>query len=82
MNFEEIECHYAFFDDYTGEIFYAFKTTPVIGHGEWAISRGGDAAYDLSNDNITQTDFPTELLILLEYIPDNIEIEGLEDEEE
>lgn len=79
MNFEKIECNYAFYDDYSCEIFYAFETIPVIGHGEWAISQGGDVAYNLMNDNITQTDFPEELLQLLEYIPDDIEIEGPEE---
>lgn len=78
MKFEKIKCTYAFYDDYTSDIFYAFETVPVIDHGEWAISRSGDAAYNLQNDNITQN-FPNELLILLEYIPDDIEIEGLDE---
>ena len=79
MNFEKIECNYAFYDDFSCEIFYAFETIPVIDHGEWAISQGGGVAYNLMNDNITQTDFPEELLQLLDYIPDDIEIEGLEE---
>lgn len=76
MNFEKVECTYAFYDEYSSSIYYAFKTVPVIGHGEWAISSGGDCAYNLSNDFITQDEFPIELLSLLEYIPDDIEIEG------
>ncbi len=79
MEFQKIKCVYAFLDDYTGCIFYAFDTVPEIGHGEWAISSGGDCAYDLRTDRITQTDFPNELLSLLSYIPDDIEIEGLEE---
>lgn len=79
MTFEEIECTYAFYDDYSSEIFYAFRTVPQIGHGEWAISAGGDTAYDMSNDNITQEDFPIELLQLLGHIPDEIEVDGLEE---
>lgn len=80
MEFESIECTYAFFDDFSGSIFYAFETVPQIDHGEWAISSGGDIAYNLANDNITQDGFPLELLTLLNHIPDDIEIDGWEDE--
>lgn len=80
MSFDKIECTHAFYDDYTGTIFYAFDTIPVIGHGEWAISGGGDLAYDLRTDRIHETEFPNELISLLEYISDDVEIEGLEEE--
>ena len=79
MNFEKIECIYAFYDDYTGDVFYQFNTVPQIDHGEWAISRGGDTAYDTMCDFITQDEFPPELIELVEYIPEDIEIEGLEE---
>lgn len=79
MKFKSIKCTQAFYDDYSGTVFYAFETVPVIGHGEWAISSGGDVAYDLRTDRMTQSDFPNELLILLSHIPDNIDIEGLEE---
>lgn len=80
MDFKEIRFCNAFYDSYWGTVFYSFDTVPKIGHGHWAISEGGDAAYNLLNDYVTQRDFPDELLELLEYIPDNVEIEGLEDE--
>ncbi|ANS06148.1 hypothetical protein BI032_gp273 [Citrobacter phage vB_CfrM_CfP1] len=79
MKFEKIKCTYAFYDNYCDTIFYAFDTVPVIGHGEWAISRGGDVAYDLQTDRITQTGFPNELMSVLNYITDDIEIDGLEE---
>lgn len=79
MEFEKVECTYAFYDDFSCQIYYAFDTIPQIGHGEWAISRGGDCAYDLRWDNITQTDFPNELMFLLDYIPEDIEIDGLDE---
>lgn len=79
MKFEKIECTSAFYDEYTGTVFYCFDTIPVIGHNEWAISEGGDVAYDLLCDRYEQVDFPNELLDLLSYIPDDIEIEGLEE---
>ena len=77
--YTKVEFSHAFYDDWCGEVFYAFRTTPQIGHGEWAISAGGDTAYDLLHDNITQTDFPDDLLLLLEHIPENVEIDGLEE---
>lgn len=76
MEFEKIECVSAFYDDYSSTIFYMFDTIPTIGHGEWAISSGGDCAYDVMTDNITQDQFPIELMELLAYIPDDIDIEG------
>lgn len=80
MKFENVEFSHAFYDDYTGVVFYAFNTVPQIGHGEWAISEGGDVAYNLMNDNITQIDYPHELGYLTEYIPDNVEIEGYDED--
>lgn len=79
MEFEKIECTYAFYDDYSSNIFYFFKTIPEIDHGEWAISSGGDCAYDMSTDHITQDEFPIELMALLEFIPNDIEIDGLDE---
>lgn len=79
MKFEKVECAYAFYDEFSSSIYYSFDTVPKIGHGEWAISSGGDCAYDLRTDFITQDEFPIELLSLLEYIPDDIEIDGLEE---
>lgn len=76
--FEKIACVYAFYDSYYGDIFYNFETIPQIGHGEWAITRGGDSAYDLRTDQVTQTEFPDELLLLLDNIPSDIEIESWE----
>ena len=75
MKFEKIEFSHAFYDSYYDTTFYAFNTVPKIGHGNWAISEGGDTAYNLSNDHVTQSDFPTELVQLIEYIPDDPEIE-------
>lgn len=80
MEFEKIECVYAFYDDENGDVYYSFKTTPQIDHGEWAISSGGDSVWDLRGDYWTQEDFPKELLLLVEHIPEDIEIEGLEEE--
>jgi hypothetical protein len=81
FKFEKVEFLEAFYDDWSGEVFYSFRTIPEIGHGEWAISSGGDTAYDLLYDRITQTEFPEELLLLCDYIPDlsDDEIEGLEE---
>lgn len=80
MNFKKIKCTGAFYDNYYGTVFYTFDTIPQIGHGYWAISEGGDAAYNTLNDQVTQVDYPNELLILLSHIPENIKIEGLEDD--
>lgn len=79
MQFEKVECIYAFYDEQSSNIYYAFDTVPVIGHGEWAISSGGDSAYDLRFDRLVECGYPNELLDLLEYIPDDIEIDGLEE---
>lgn len=81
MEFKNVEFAHAFYDDWSGNVYYAFKTVPQIDHGEWAISSGGDTAYDLLHDVITQTDFPSELMHLVEHIPENAEIEGLENTE-
>jgi len=78
--FKNVEFIRAFYDDCTEEVFYCFKTLPQIDHGDWAISAGGDVAYDLCCENITQQDFPSGLINLLEYIPENVEIEGLKGE--
>ncbi|WP_411750022.1 hypothetical protein [Serratia marcescens] len=78
MEFMKIKCTGAFYDEYYGAVFYTFDTVPQIGHGYWAISEGGDSAYNTLNDQVTQVDYPEELLMLLEHIPENIEIEGLE----
>lgn len=75
LEFEKIECVSAFYDDFSSTIFYVFNTVPVIGHGEWAISGGGDCAYDLRTDHITQDEFPHELMLLLDHIPEDIHIE-------
>ncbi|EOZ5069696.1 TPA: hypothetical protein L3F84_000750 [Enterobacter cloacae] len=79
MEFEKVEFVSAFYDDYCGEVFYVFDTIPKIGHGGWAISRGGDVAYDLSCDRLLQSDYPNELIFLTNYIPESVEIDGLED---
>lgn len=76
--FQKVKCTQAFYDDYSGTVFYAFDTVPQIGHGEWAITRGGDIAYDLLRDRIVE-DYPNELIHLTNYIPDDIEIDGLEE---
>lgn len=77
--FERIECVYAFYDDYSDQVFYQFETRPEIGHGEWAISRGGDVAYDMRFDRVCQDDFPSELIILTSHIPIDIFIDGIEE---
>lgn len=77
MEFEKVECVQAFYDDWYCEVFYQFITIPAIDDNNWAISRGGDVAYNLFTDRGTQVDYPNELLELLRYIPENIEIEGL-----
>lgn len=79
MNFKKVICTHAFYDEDYGEIFYSFDTVPQIGHGEWAISRGGDTVYDLLHDRVMQGGYPEELNALTDYIPDDIEIEGFED---
>lgn len=76
MKFEKIEFSHAFYDDYYDMVFYTFNTVPQIGHGNWAISEGGDVAYNMLNDNVTQTNFPEELMYLLDHIPDGVDIEG------
>lgn len=78
MRFKKIHFNHAFYDNWTDQVFYAFYTAPQIDHGEWAISAGGDTAYDLCSDVVTQTDFPEELLELIEYIPNNVKVEGLD----
>jgi len=79
MEFEKVVCTHAFYDDYYCDVFYAFETIPQIGHGEWAISRGGDVVYDLLYDRFLQNGYPNELIFLTDYIPESIEIEGIED---
>ena len=79
MEFEKIECTYAFYDEDIGNIFYAFETIPKIDDGEWSISQGGDVAYNLRTDRLVESGFPEELLSLLDFIPDDIEIDGLEE---
>ncbi|MGL4521773.1 MAG: hypothetical protein ACRCWQ_04425 [Bacilli bacterium] len=78
MEFTKIECTHAFYDEYWGTAFYVFDTIPEIGHGEWAISEGGDVVYDLLYDRVVQN-YPAELSCLVDHIPDDIEIEGLEE---
>lgn len=80
-NFEQIRCTHAFYDSYWGCVFYGFATVPEVTHGEWAISESGDVVYDLLSDRVMQTGYPEELAELVEHIPDDIEIEGLEEEE-
>ncbi|MGL5016388.1 MAG: hypothetical protein ACRC6V_19240 [Bacteroidales bacterium] len=79
MKFKKIKCIQAFYDPDYATVFYGFQTDPQVGHGEWAISEGGDVAMDLRTERTTQVDYPNELLELLEYIPANMKIEGLED---
>lgn len=77
MTFEKVDFVSAFYDDYYETVFYEFKTVPEIDGGQWAISRDGDSAFNLLSEQVTQT-FPAELMSLLEHIPENVEIEGLE----
>lgn len=74
MIFKKIKCVSAFHDDYTETTFYCFSTIPKIGNGEWAISSGGDIAYNTATDCITQDNFPEELLQLLPHIDYSIEV--------
>lgn len=78
MNFEKIECKGAFYDDYYETVFYEFCTVPEIDGGNWAISRDGDSAFNLLSEQVTQSGFPIELMQLIEHIPADIKIEGLE----
>nr|DAE36484.1 MAG TPA: hypothetical protein [Caudoviricetes sp.] len=75
MEFEKIKCVSAFYDEDTDIVFYNFSTIPQIENGDWAISEGGDVAYNTRTDRITQDDFPPELLELLPYIDYDIEVE-------
>lgn len=79
--FEKVEFVSAFYDDYIGTVFYHFETTPQIGHGEWSISCSGDVMYDMISDNCIQGgDYPPELIHLVEYITDDMPIDGLPDD--
>lgn len=77
MEFKKIKHVSSFYDDFYDTVFYVFETVPRIGHGEWGISAGGDIAYNLMTDNVTQDRFPIELVHLTKYIDYKIKVEGL-----